>query len=48
MRAAKRSGAVMPHALHLSFKANQDHVKNIIDMLGDVIAQYPDGMITSA
>jgi hypothetical protein len=45
MRAAQRSGAVVPHAPQLSFKTHQDHVKNIIDMLLDIIAQYPDDTI---
>jgi hypothetical protein len=46
MRAAERSDAVVPHALQLSFKTHQDHVKNIVDVLVDAIVRYPDDAIT--
>ena len=46
MRAAKRSAAVLPPALKPSFKAHQDHVEQIIDVLGGVIILYPDNLIT--
>ena len=46
MRAAKRSAAVVPPALKPSFKAHQDHVEQIIDVLVDIIILYPDNLIT--
>ena len=36
----------MPPALKPSFKAHQDHVEQIIDVLGGVIILYPDNLIT--
>ena len=46
MRAAKRSAAVLPPALKLSFKAQQHHVEHIIDVPADIIILYPDNLIT--
>jgi len=45
MRAAKRSAAVLPPALKPSFKAHQDHLEHIIDVLLDTIILYPDNLI---
>src|SRR5437868_6387591 len=46
MRAAKRSAAVLPPALKPSFKAHQDHVEHVIDVLVDIIILYPDNLMT--
>jgi hypothetical protein len=46
MRAATRREAVLPPALKPSFKALQDHVEHITDVLVDIIIPYPDNLIT--
>jgi hypothetical protein len=36
---------LVPHALQLSFKTHQDHVKIIVDTLVEIIVQHPDDTV---